>query len=82
MMNSPYHESKVREYMKRLFGESPVVFSDDMALTDDGAYILSLLSVLHGNDNEIFYSLEFMEGDVSKGSYTIPKIRFVRKKGK
>lgn len=82
MMNSPYHESNVREYMERLFGDSPVVFSDDMTLADDYTYILSLLAVLHGNDKEIFYKPEFLEGSVQKNGYTVPKIRFVRKKGK
>jgi hypothetical protein len=82
MLNSPYHESKVREYMERLFGNSPVVFSDDMALKDDYTYILSLLAVLHGNDKGIFYTPDFLEGGVNKSGYTIPKIRFVRKQVK
>ena len=81
-INSPFSEYKVFEFMKHIFGDSPVAFSDDMDVPDDHAYILSLLAVLHGNDKGVFYKPEFLGGNINCGKYSVPKIRFEREDGK
>ena len=58
------------------------MFSDDMEIHDDHAYILSLLAVLHGNDNEMFYNPEFIGENTIRGKYSVPKVRFEREDSK
>jgi len=79
---SSYNKEKVMEYVERMFGESPVAFSSDIEMQDDHTYILSLLAALHGNDRGVFYKTEFLDSIISGNEYSLPEIRFERKKGK
>ena len=82
MLKSQYSKRNVLEYMERMFGDNPVTFSDDMDVCNDYDYILSLLAVLHGNTRSSFYRPSFMDGETGNDKYTIPKIRFERRKQK
>ena len=81
LINNKYSKAKVLEYVESMFGDSPVAFSGDIEIENDQTYILSLLAVLHGNDRGIFYKPEYLDSIVGHGNYSIPEVRFERKKG-
>jgi len=81
LFNSTYSKAKVMEYVETMFGGSPVAFSGDIEIQNDQTYILSLLAVLHGNDRGVFYKPEYLDSTIGLGKYSIPEIRFERKKG-
>jgi hypothetical protein len=81
LFNSTYSKAKVLEYVESMFRGSPVAFSGDLGIQNDQTYILSLLAVLHGNDRGIFYKPEYLDSIIEQGKYSIPEIRFERKKG-
>jgi len=81
LFNNTYSKAKVMEYVESMFGGSPVAFSGDIEVQNDHTYILSLLAVLHGNDRGVFYRPEYLDSIIGHGKYSIPEIRFERKKG-
>ena len=68
--------------MRRKFGTGQILFSKDMAVKDDHAYVISLLAVLNGGDRGSFYRVEQLEGTYTQGSYSIPQFKLIRKEGK
>jgi len=81
LLVSTYSKAKIIEYVELMFGGSPVAFSGDIEIQNDHSYILSLLAALHGNDRGGFYKTEFLDSTIVCGKYSIPEIRFERKKG-
>jgi hypothetical protein len=74
-----YSKAAVTAYMKRLFAEKDVLHSKDMNVTDDHAYVMSLLSMLSSSDPEVFFDADILDGIFTQAHYQIPQIRFVRK---
>ena len=79
LTKSPYGKSQVTDYMKQLFKNRNALDSSDFALRDDNDYIMSLLSVVNGADRDVFYSVEYAGGTISKAPYTVPHLTFRRK---
>lgn len=68
--------------MENWLGERGVCYSKDMGLSDDKAYVMSLLAVLNGRDQKASYVVRELEGTFSENQYTIPQLQITRKEGK
>jgi hypothetical protein len=80
ILTSSYNKAKVMEFVDRMFAGSPVAFSGDIEIQNDNTYIFSILAALHGNDRGIFYKTEFIDSIIENNEYSIPEIRFERKR--
>jgi hypothetical protein len=77
-----FSHARVMAFMQELLAGLEVVNSTEIPLRDDESFILLLLAALKGNDKQVFYQVEFLEGYHDNNGYRIPKMRFVRKERK
>ena len=82
MLVTPYGRAALETYMRQKFGDEEILYSKDLAVQDDYAYIMSLLAVLNGGDRGSFYRIEQLQGGYTQGKYTIPQFKFTKKEGK
>ena len=82
MLSAPYGKAALEKYMRQKFGTEQILFSKDMMVQDDHAYVMSLLAVLNGGDRGSFYRVEQLEGTYTQGSYSIPQFKLIRKEDK
>ena len=81
LLHSEYGRSAIAAYIEDLLGVSGICFSKDMHLTNDKAYIMSLLSVLAASDMDTKYQIKEMDGKYSENGYEIPQLQITRKEG-
>jgi DNA-binding phage protein len=79
-VNSPYNKKNVRAYMEKLLENIDMAYIKDMHVENDTAYILSGLAVAAAGDRDSFYRVEPDDGTVDSGQYTLPSVKFIRKK--
>ena len=79
MISLKYGKAAVAEYIANLFTNGDVFYSKDMNVSSDHAYLMSLLSVSNGSDEDSFYEVEILEGDYTNKPYQIPQLRFIKK---
>lgn len=79
LLHSEYGRAAISAYIDQLLGECGFCYSKDMELTDDKAYIMSLLSVLAASDIGTPYAAEIYNGVFSENGYTIPQLKISRK---
>lgn len=82
LLVTPYGKTALNTYMRQKFGDEDILYSKDMAVEDDHAYIMSLLAVLNGGDPGSFYRVEQLGGEYIQGKYAIPQFKLSRKEGK
>lgn len=82
LLVTPYGKAALDTYMRQKFGDEDILYSKDMAVEDDHAYIMSLLAVLSGGDSGSFYRVEQLGGEYIQGKYIIPQFKLSRKEGK
>lgn len=80
IMNSPYSKEKVRRYMEDFMGERQIAYSSEMHIESDQDYVLSALAVIAGSDKGSFYHVETQGTTVNIGAYSIPDVKFLRKR--
>jgi hypothetical protein len=81
LRNPRYSKAAVARYMRERFGEAEVLRSENLPLSDDNDYVMSILAVVNASDRNAFYCVRPLEGTCQKGRYTIPNVEFVRKRG-
>jgi hypothetical protein len=81
LLCSIYGKTAVSAYMKQLFTKTDVIYSKDLNVNNDYAYVMSLLTVLNSSDNDSFYRADILEGAFVQTPYQFPQLRFVSKKG-
>lgn len=81
LTKSKYSKTMVRTHMLTLMDGKSELRSEDIRIQDDNAYIMNLLSVINSTDKDSFYSVEILDGTVTKGEYEIPRLIFRRKEG-
>ncbi|MCL2046338.1 MAG: DUF5716 family protein [Oscillospiraceae bacterium] len=79
MISLKYGKAAVAEFMASLFANGDQFYTKDMNVSDDHAYLMSLLSVSNGSDPDSFYQVEILEGDYTNKPYQIPQLRFTKK---
>ncbi|MCD8367581.1 MAG: DUF5716 family protein [Clostridiales bacterium] len=82
LLHSEYDKAAVSAYIEHWLGESGICCSEDMNLTDDKAYIMSLLAVLASSDTAAAYTVQTLEGSFTENGYAIPRMQLTRKEGK
>ncbi|MCC8063459.1 MAG: DUF5716 family protein, partial [Clostridiales bacterium] len=82
LLQSEYGKAAVSAYIEHWLGDSGICRSEDMNLTDDKAYIMSLLAVLAGSDAAAAYTVQALGGSFTENGYVIPQLQLIRKEGK
>ena len=82
LLRTEYNRSAVSRYVEQWLGERGICYSKDLVLSDDKAYIMSMLAVLTGQDPEAGYLVRDLVGNYTQGQYTIPQLQITcRKEG-
>jgi len=74
-----YTHARIMDFMQNIMKDLDVVYSREIPLSDDDAFILLMFATLKGCDRKAFYKVEFMDGYVYNNGYRIPNMRFIRK---
>lgn len=82
LLNFEYGRAEVSAYVEQWLNKSDIIFSKDMQIHDDKAYIMSLLSVLASSDRGAQYIVKELGGIYTENEYTIPQLQISRKEGK
>ena len=82
LLRSEYGRSAIAAYVEKWLGDRGICYSKDMGLSDDRAYIMSMLAVLTGRDPEADFVVRELEGTFTENAYTIPQLQITRKEGK
>ena len=80
LLRTEYNRSAVSRYVEQWLGERGICYSKDLVLSDDKAYIMSMLAVLTGHDPEAGYLVRDLVGNYTQGQYTIPQLQITRRK--
>ena len=80
LLRTEYNRSAVSRYVEQWLGERGICYSKDLVLSDDKAYIMSMLAVLTGQDPEAGYLVRELVGNYTQGQYTIPQLQITRRK--
>lgn len=81
LIHTEYGRAAISAYIENWLGESGICFSKDMNLSDDKAYIMSLLTVLISSDTSAAHVVKELDGYFSENGYTIPQLQITRKEG-
>ena len=81
LLRTEYGRSSIAAYVEQWLGDDGVCYSKDMGLTDDRAYIMSLLAVLTGRDPAAGFVVRELEGTYAEHGYTVPQLQITRKEG-
>ena len=82
LLRTEYSRSAIAAYVEKWLGDRGICYSKDMGLSDDRAYIMSMLAVLTGRDPEADFVVRELEGTFTENEYTIPQLQITRKEGK
>lgn len=80
LLRTEYSRFAISAYVEKCLGERGICYSKDMGLSDDKAYIMSMLAVLTGQDPEAGYRVQELEGSFTEAPYTIPQFQITRRK--
>lgn len=79
IMNNKYSKKNVAAFVDELLGDKKVTSTRDFEISDDDAYIMTLLSVVQANDKSSEYTIEVKDEIVQSGAYEIPLIIYKRR---
>lgn len=79
IMNNKYSKKNVAAFVDELLGDKKVTSTRDFEISDDDAYIMTLLSVVQVNDKSSEYTIEVKDEIVQRGAYEIPLIIYKRR---
>ena len=82
LLRTEYSRSAIAAYVEKWLGNRGICYSKDMHLTDDKAYIMSMLAVLISSDPSTTYRIRELAGNFTENGYTIPQLQITRKEGK
>ena len=82
LLRSEYGRGAIAAYVQGWLGDSDVCYSKDLNITDDKAYIMSLLAVLTGGDPAAGHQVKELGGTFCENGYSIPQMQIRRKEKK
>ena len=82
LLRMEYGRAAVAAYIARWLESSDVCYSKDLNLSDDKAYIMSLMAVLTSSDSSAAHIVRELGGTYTENGYTIPQLQIMRKEGK
>ncbi len=81
LLHSEYARKNVLNYMEKKLGDSEVCYSKNLSLVEDKDYIMSLMMILVGSEQNSPYKVTVLEGNFTENGYTIPQLE-IKRKGK
>lgn len=75
-----YSNKKIDAYIEGCFGGRTEFSTEDASMETSEDFILFLLGTLRGREKSAGYQVEFGEGNTDREGYSLPRVRFVRKK--
>jgi hypothetical protein len=88
-MNNIYPLEMIRNFIEDIFirygiaGDNILfVDSGNITLHNDSSFILLILAVIRSRERGMNYRVQFEEGSVIRDGYLIPKMKFIKAKGK
>lgn len=81
LLRTEYGRAAIVAYVEKWLGDAGICYAKDMHLSDDKAYVMSMLAVLTGNDASSPYLVKELDGSFTENGYTIPQLQIVRKEG-
>ena len=75
-----YSNKKIDAYIDGCFGGRQEFSTEDVAVENSEDFILFLLGTLRGREKSAGYQVEFEEGNVERAGYSLPYVRFMRRK--
>lgn len=77
-----YSSRKIDAYIDSCFQGRESFSTNEAAMDSDQDFILFLLGTLRGREKSAAFTVEFEEGNIDRGGYSLPRAHFYRKKGK
>ena len=75
-----YSTRKIDEYIEYCFGDKAEFLTENIVLRDSEDFILFLLGTLRGREKSAGFRVEFGSGNMECQGYSLPCVRFIRKK--
>ena len=79
LFRTEYGRAAIAAYVGTWLEGRDICYSKDLGLSDDKAYIMSMLAVLTGQDPDADYLVRELEGTFTENEYTIPQLQITRK---
>jgi hypothetical protein len=74
-----FNDARVWDFMEMSFGDDSEINVKEIPLPDYDAFILLILATLKTNDEQCFYTVEKLEGQVHSYGFSLPNLLFKRK---
>lgn len=82
MLASKFGRKNVSEYVKRLLEGRDEISTEEIDISGDDDFIMTLLSAVWSDGRDSGYSVSFGEGSVKSGNYKVPLMTYRRKQAK
>lgn len=82
LMKKRFSREQVYRFVANALGDKDRVDITDIPITDDESYVMTLLTVANIQNKDRNYDVEITDETISVGEYEIPKITYIRRKGK
>lgn len=82
LMEKRFSRENVYRFVESALGDKDMVDISDIPISDDESYVMTLLSVANVQNKDRNYDVEIADETISVGEYEIPKIKYIRRKGK
>jgi len=73
---------KIKEFIVSRANSNKQVTIQELNISNDEDFILSILAMLRGDEKELPFKVEFEEGYLQVKNYLVPNIKFIMKEGK
>lgn len=82
LMEKRFSRERVYQFVSDILGDKDIVDITDIPILDDESYVMTLLTVANIQNKDRNYDVEISNETIFVGRYEIPKITYVRRKGK
>jgi len=77
-----YNLNRIKEFIvSRLNGQEELTI-EEIHISSDEDFILAILAMLRGDEKELPFKVEFLDGEIRVKNYVVPNIKFIMKEGK
>lgn len=79
LFRTEYSRAAIAAYVENWLGEAGICYSKDLHLSNDKAYVMSLLCVLTDGEAESGHHVTELGGSFTENGYTVPQLKIARK---
>lgn len=77
-----YNTNKIKEFIVSRALSRKEVTIEELNISSDEDFILSILAMLRGDEKELPFKVEFEDGYLKVKNYLVPNLKFIMKEGK